>query len=425
VEWLAVVVLAPNMAVAETPRLFELTAPFRVFSARADSTEPSANALPKDVLFMQRMDIRTDAFGSDLLVGVAGKEEVARFVDSYQRDDGMTYIYATGEPGTPQEMRWPVTTFSDPRLKPMLHPVVDGQAYYAAPEDGHYTVTRMAARSVNDVTHSIDEVIAQMPLNARITPLAAVSTAKRRAASCGCTITVPLVSAVDLTYLAAVGDKDGVTALDRVKAQIAHIFDRINATHSNSGVGDVRLVNLATTTVQVPQGIGAGLYAWASDHDGPVNQFRRAKVGGVTAKGTILFYQNGAEAIVNSPDPSVSVVADANVAIVGNYYADWDDGYIWLAIHEVGHMVDGIDHDPAHALFPLIGPWAYRHSACDCAKNAQFAVSYNACGRELDRMELFPGAKVKAMGYDIDLSVSDAVRAARGTATNVSHAVEY
>jgi hypothetical protein len=131
--------------------------------------------------------------------------------------------------------------------------------------------------------------------------------------------------------------------------------------------------------------IERGLYYWAMIPAGPVVEARKR----TKAAGTMILSQGShvAEATRTAPRP---IYPDLEVAVCGGFFAEWDDGDIHIAMHEIGHLSGG-DHNPESSRHGPDDPQITARDWYSCEESIYGLLSYNVCGKWLQTVEMYSG----------------------------------
>jgi hypothetical protein len=255
------------------------------------------------------------------------------------------------------------------------HIQTNGKGYFISGAGGNHLVVSGLSVPVPEVVHypMLEEPVS-LALSLSTTP------ARRRAVRSGpLPVTVYMNIAICLDYRDAVGGEA------KAIARATHMIDRLNNAYRSSGFsGRVEIREIAFVDPPA-EFIPTGLYKWATDPSGIVVANRKR----TKAAGTIVLSKNAlvAEAIRTAPRP---IDPNREVAIAAGFFAEWDDGDIHIALHEVGHLSGG-DHNPESSTHPPDDPQISARDWYSCEESVYGALSYNVCDKFLNRVEMFSG----------------------------------
>jgi len=345
------------------PRLFTALVQENVAAERV--------SMPEAVDSMERVVLDRGVLGLPAFSGVvAGHEFVAERLDSSRGNLSETFDYRTG----PTEARSVFTIYSGVVYGNL---VVEGKSYFISPEGNHFLVVRSARRET-------EELLRYAP-RGDLQSIGAFATGYSRRRAC-CFFPPPpsgiVTIAIATDYVAVLGGEE------KARARAQHMIDRQNATFKNSGFAEAKFVNPEAIVIDPPEAvIERGLYDWAVSGAGKpiitgLRKRNKAAATFILSKGTHV-----SEALRNAPG---KWLPDIQVAVVGGFFAEWDDSDIRAFIHEAGHLCGG-DHNIESAPPQASDPQGTNRDWYDCADGVRGALSYNPCGKFLETVEIYSG----------------------------------
>ena len=344
----------------------------RLFTALVqEKATTERTPMPEGVDSMERVALDRGVLGMPAFSGVvSGYEFVAERLDSSRGNLSETFDYRTG----PTEARSVFTIYNGIVYGNL---VVEGKSYFMSPEGDHFLIVR-------SIRHEIEEFIRYAPRGDLQTIEAFATNFSRRRACCSF-LPPPsgiVTMAISADYIAALGSQE------KARARAQHMIDRQNAAFKNSGFGEAKFVNSEAIVVDPPQEVvERGLYDWAVSGAGKpiisgMRKRNKAAATFILSKGTHV-----SEALRNAPG---KWLPDIQVAVVGGFFAEWDDSDIRAFIHEAGHLCGG-DHNIEAAPPQATDPQGSNRDWYDCADGVHGALSYNPCGTFLETAEIYSG----------------------------------
>lgn len=320
---------------------------------------------------MERVSLDPNVLGFPAFtVNLTGGDFVAERVDSERHAFSEMFLYRV-------EGEVILSTFTKSYNGVVFgHMHARGRSYFLSSEGADYILASSVHVPFPEIVHY---PLLSQPLPP-LTPFASSSQGRRRAVRSG-----PLPTTVFVNIAICLDYRDAVGGAEKAIARAEHMIDRQNNAYQTSGFNgrvSVREIFFIDPPKEV---IERGLYAWAIDPAGPVAEMRKhskAAASIVLSKGTAV-----SSATRTAPQP---IDPNREVAICGGFFAEWDDGDILVALHEIGHLSGG-DHNPESSQHGPDDPQITARDWYSCEESIYGLLSYNVCDKWLQRVEMYSG----------------------------------